>query len=89
MRCRRTYVLKNKTSFEFKFSLGLIASIKNIRQNIRENIVVLVLQKQHYKILRLINKTPPSRLLIWRQNLDADSVKPIIAVRLLEGSKVT
>ena len=39
--------IKHKTSFEFLFFFWLIALIKNIKQNIGENIVSLVL-RNHY-----------------------------------------
>ena len=39
--------VKNKQVFNFFSMLGFIAPIKNIKLNIRENIVVLVLQNKH------------------------------------------
>ena len=46
--------------------LGLIAPIKHIKQNIRENIVQCWFYKTSIKILRLINKAQPSHLLLCR-----------------------
>ena len=62
--------------------LGLIALIKIIKQNIRENIVCTLVQFWFYetsiKILRLISKASSPPLLIYRQNSDVDYVKPIL-----------
>ena len=57
------------------FRLG---SIKNIKQNIQENIVQCWFYETSIKILRLINKGPSPLLLICRKNVNADSVKPIL-----------
>ena len=48
--------LKKKTSLDFLSVLSLIASIKNIKQNIQESIVQCWFYKTSIKILRLINK---------------------------------
>ena len=68
---------KIKQVLNFFSTLGFIASIKNIKQNIRDNIVQYWFYETSIKILRLINKAPPPLLLICRQNFNADSVKPI------------
>ena len=58
--------------------LGLLLSIKNIKQNMQENIVQCWFYKTSIKILRLISNAPPPILLIRRQNSNASSVKPIL-----------
>ena len=55
--------------------LGLIASIRNIKQNIQENIVQCWFFQTSLKILDLVNKAQPPLLLICRQNFNAHSVK--------------
>ena len=57
--------------------LGLIASIINIEQNVRENIVQCWFYETSIKILRLIITISPPLLLI-DQNYNADSVKPVL-----------
>jgi len=65
-------------NFFTRFGLIKNVSIKNIKQNIRENIVhtVFVLRNQHQNFAP--NKVPPLILLICHQNFNADSVKPIL-----------
>ena len=59
--------VKNKMSFELKLNLFdsfyvrfLIILIKNIRQNLQENIVQSLFYKTSIKMLHLIRKTPPN-----------------------------
>ena len=59
-------------------TLGMIASNKNIKQNIRENIVLCWLYETSIKILRQISKAPPPILTICRQNYNFDYIKPIL-----------
>ena len=54
------------------------APIKNIKQNIGENIVHCWFYETSIKILRLISKAPPPLLLICRQNFNVDFLKPIM-----------
>ena len=53
-------------------------SIKNIRQNIRENIKQCWFYETSNKILRVISKAPPSPFVFCRQNINVDSVKQIL-----------
>ena len=69
---------RRNTQFLFFNTLGLIASIKNFKQNIQEYIVQCWLYKLSIRILRLISKASPPLLLICRQNLNVDNVKPIL-----------
>ena len=50
--------VKNKTSFEFLFYYMFPSAIKNIKQNIGENIVQCWLYETSIKILHLISKVP-------------------------------
>ena len=59
-------------------TIGLIAPIENIIQNIGENIVQWWFYETSIKILRLISKSPPPLLLICRQNYNKYFVKPIL-----------
>ena len=68
---------KTKTSFEFLF-YSRFDSVKNIKQNIRENIVLCWFYETSIKILRLNSKAQPKLLLICRQNFNHLSVKPIL-----------
>jgi hypothetical protein len=58
--------------------IGLIPPIKNIKQNIGENIVHCWFYKTSIKILQLISKATPPLLLICRQNSNIDFVKQIL-----------
>ena len=70
--------VKNKTRFEFFSTVALIASFKNTKQNIRENIVYSVgFTKPALKCCAQITK-PPSLIVNCRQNYDTGSVKPIL-----------
>ena len=72
--------IKNSIKHDFNFysTLGLIVSIKNIKQNIRENIVQCWFYKTRIKILRLTIKAQPLLLLICRQNSNVDNVKLLL-----------
>ena len=50
---------KNTTVLNSFSKLGLITSIENIKQNIRENIVQCWFYETSINILRLSNKAPP------------------------------
>ena len=55
--------------------LGLIESIKNIKQNIRENIVPCWFYETSMKILRLISKAPSPTFANLPPNSNVDTVK--------------
>ena len=60
------------------FYFRLMASIKNIKHNLQENIVQCWFYETGINILRLISKAPPPLLLIFRQNSNVDYVTPIL-----------
>ena len=68
--------VKIKQVFNFFSTLGFMASIKNIKQNIRENIVQRALVfETSIKVLRQIIKAQSLIFLIYCHNFNADSVK--------------
>jgi hypothetical protein len=70
--------VKKKHVLNFFSTIGLIAPIKNIKQNIGENFVQCLFYETSIKILRLISKVALPLLLICRQNSNVDFVKPIL-----------
>ena len=67
--------VKIKQVLNFISTIGLIAPIKNFKQNIGENIVQCWFYETGIKILRQISKAPLPLLLISRQNSNVDFVK--------------
>ena len=68
---RKKNKLQIKILIIFLFSsLGLIASIEYIKQNIQENIVQCWFYETKQKILRLISKPTLKNLLIYHQNIN-------------------